>query len=746
MSINKILNRPMFRQAALKKGHLKPIRAFDGRFIGPMPFNAPVPVGMPTGGPIPTNPRTQLMNIPQPAKQGLMRRGLGAVGRYGFSLPFYIGSDLTYKALDAGESGKNLSTGAKLTGAGIGGALTAYGASRALPAAMGLGFGPGLLALGLYEGGNQLVRAGIRERKRIKAMTPAELAEFKRLNRARALAGEADVSDEDLGLTDPVFKPKTKKKTKMVTQANPGAGRPSSRFQPDRTDNLTQADNETKIGNENVVDITKVAQNTGGTPPTIGAEDTVAEKGFKLPEDKPTEVVTDDKKDSNQIVLQNTGQTGPGTGEGKMTDSEGKKVTDDTIARARQIRDELMAGKSSQAKLVFLANLAAGLMSGTTAKAGIGGALEVFGKALGPAVNNYATVKLKEDELSNEFMQSALELAADEIAAKNDAVEYEYPERTPGIIQEIGSGGVIKNYVGALMKDGTMLIRVPGAIDQNGRQQYIPYAGTGRFKEMDFVNDKTTEIANDIDGILRSVSTADKSLKILEEAYAKDKSFGGLVGQLRITTERVTDALGDLTSFGNRVDFGDQYELLLDKNAKALVEGGEFKDEDSAKEYLKKQLGKIDANGKAITGEGKSFVDENLRKFLGDDRTSDAQNLERLAVNETILVYALANALKSKDRLTQKDIQNAKELVKVFSLGRGAKTTIRSLRALREILVDKYTSQERLYRLAGGDEGTLNNFKEAYKIIPGTATTEQGRVFGDLSQSDLLNQFGDLPK
>ena len=82
----------------------------------------------------------------------------------------------------------------------------------------------------------------------------------------------------------------------------------------------------------------------------------------------------------------------------------------------------------------------------------------------------------------------------------------------------------------------------------------------------------------------------------------------------------------------------------------------------------------------------------------------------------------------------------------MFSLGRGAKTTIRSLRALREILVDKYTSQERLYRLAGGDEGTLNNFKEAYKIIPGTATTEQGRVFGDLSQSDLLNQFGDLPK
>ena len=48
-----------------------------------------------------------------------------------------------------------------------------------------------------------------------------------------------------------------------------------------------------------------------------------------------------------------------------------------------------MAGQKSQAKLVFLANLASGLLSGTTTKGGLGGALEVFGKALGPAVNNW---------------------------------------------------------------------------------------------------------------------------------------------------------------------------------------------------------------------------------------------------------------------------------------------------------------------------------------------------------------------
>ena len=122
-----------------------------------------------------------------------------------------------------------------------------------------------------------------------------------------------------------------------------------------------------------------------------------------------------------------------------------------------------------------------------------------------------------------------------------------------------------------------------------------------------------------------------KSLKILEDAYDQDKELGGLLGKLKITTERVTDALGSLTGISDRVDFGNQYQLLLEKNAKALVNEGAFPDIDSAKNYLKNTLGSIDEKGQARTEEGKSYVKEKLNQFLGDDRTSDAQNLERLA-------------------------------------------------------------------------------------------------------------------
>ena len=43
--MNKVLNRPMFRKEALKKGHLKPIKAQVGQMVG-----------MPTGGSQTYNP------------------------------------------------------------------------------------------------------------------------------------------------------------------------------------------------------------------------------------------------------------------------------------------------------------------------------------------------------------------------------------------------------------------------------------------------------------------------------------------------------------------------------------------------------------------------------------------------------------------------------------------------------------------------------------------------------------------
>ena len=147
---------------------------------------------------------------------------------------------------------------------------------------------------------------------------------------------------------------------------------------------------------------------------------------------------------------------------------DGEDITNNLIGRAREISKELRAGQSSQAKLVLLANLASGLMSGTTSRRGLGGAMEVFGRALGPAVNNYATLKLKENELENNFMQSALEIASDEMDRKNQV--YESPEGTPGVVQILQNGRAV-NLTALRLKDGTVRAAIPGA-SENGRNVY----------------------------------------------------------------------------------------------------------------------------------------------------------------------------------------------------------------------------------------------------------------------------------
>ena len=107
---------------------------------------------------------------------------------------------------------------------------------------------------------------------------------------------------------------------------------------------------------------------------------------------------------------------------------------------------------------------------------------------------------------------------------------------------------------------------------------------------------------------------------------------------------------------------------------------------------------------------------------------------ERLAINETVLVYRLANSLKSKDRLTQKDIQMAKELVKVFPFFRGDESVTAALVAVGETILDDIKQQETVYLKAGGSSEYLLRERRQYNLISPEAT------FDDLNGLDTTFQ------
>ena len=714
----------MFRREALRKGHLKPIKARVGKsIIGPM--QPPVPMVIPQPGqgvPVGGTYSTGLALRAQPTFFERMGTGAKSLGRGLFSIPaiggFYAGDKV------AQAMGINDPIGR--TAAGFGGSFLA---TKALP---GLASLPGAVSAGLIAGPAYLMYAGSKERERIKNMSPAERAAHKSKAMQFGTAGYLDdeMFDQQFGKIDPTKLDEIVKKPR-TTIPNPGAGRPGSkRFEQKQEDVATAPDNVTKFGKTKVIDTAKVAENT--LPPQL------SDRGGSM-DDMSGAMPPPEGEDPKQDPPKDDPKEDPkGKGDPNLNTIDANSPFKAQLDLARLIAKEMRQGQTSQAKMVFLSNLASGLLTGTTRKAGLGGALEVFGAALGPAVNNMVMVKMKEDEIEQNLLGRALEFSTDFLKAQNQA--FEMPDtKSVGVIQYTNEAGRIVNVPGRILEDGTKQ-RALGTADANGIYNYVTVDPGLNFIANEDMNKETLDIAKSIAGKYAAVNLINRSLGIIESGKAQ----AGVTGAIGLYGGRLTEALGDVLSFA-KIGGSDKAEIKAagkamfnieqKKVANALVASGEFETANDALKYL---------NGKDGLGNfQKNYNDSirNAKKRLKDGSTLD---YERLAINETVLVYKLANSLKAKDRLTQKDIEMAKGLVKVFPLLRGETNVIASLTATAETILDDIRQQERLYERAGGSSQYLLNERKAYGLLPDAMTIDTMTDFDSKKFRELEKKIGEM--
>ena len=720
----------MFRNKALKKGDLRPVHAQMGTMVGNPgptitgvvnPNRLPSTVVKPQGffqklGSEFRTSRQGIQQIMNPKSPQFTAKGTFGSGRL---LPGLLGVEGVYSVVDpvVGQYMKP----------GIARDLVSYGISGAAT------LNPYVRAAGLAKFGYDTadkyafkpLAAGIKKYRETPVSERKVLPD---------ISGEASLDN----FPEPATNEEIKEEVKVTSKANPGSGGlPGSRGskKSGQTDRLTEQDNESDVVQGNV-DINKLVKNNdpNKSPVTIGAEDTVAEKGFreKPKTDTGTKVVTDEKANAD-VVKSETNQLDKKTA-GEVKAADGTEINSEVIDLARKYRKELMAGQKSQAKLVFLANLASGLLSGTTTKGGLGGALEVFGKALGPAVNNYATVKLKENEMENEFMSDALELAQDELAAQNDLMEggSGLDFESYGYIQFRDKNGNAINRQGGRLKDGTYVMAGLGQTDQLGRQAYtvVPAGTFSDYFTDAFGKKEQAQTIRNLSGKYKALGIGKETIKILEEAAAKGETLGGPVGRFNLLTTRLGDALSDVgfTMFESKDQGMAKVNQMREDFKQELIDDG-MSDKDAEK-FLDDNFGSIESQFKKTLKDLGVFKDE-----------TTAANLERLAINETVLTYALANSLKDKDRLTQKDIQMAQQLVNVFPLLRGQKQVVRSLEAVNERILGDIKASELNYTEFGGNTATLENFRRKYGLLPGVEDQQLDVGFENDSTVDLLEKF-----
>ena len=109
-------------------------------------------------------------------------------------------------------------------------------------------------------------------------------------------------------------------------------------------------------------------------------------------------------------------------------------------------------------------------------------------------------------------------------------------------------------------------------------------------------------------------------------------------------------------------------------------------------------------------------------------------------MQETTLVYALANTFKDQDRLTQRDIDAARNIVNIFSLTRSSKDVKASISAIGKQLEADIRRQESLYTTAGGLETTLQDLRRLknFEVFEGTVTEQ---LSADLGIDDIKKEL-----
>jgi len=715
MALNDVLNRPLFRQQALKKGVLKPIHAQRGVMVGPPTVNTTGQ--MARNFPLAINQQGFFGRNIRPAMQ---RTGRFLKGQFGIR-PL-LGGIGTYQ-LSSDILNKLGVTGPVATGINV-----AAGFAGATPPGRIIGAGYlGLKGLGLLA--DKIRKDNPRSFIGLEESDPYGTT----FGQITGLGGEPIANIDTTRLFQPLdpTKPrgrgaikKQREEQKALAKAAAGEGSEVALTGNVKADALVATGKEelgTGKNKTDVIDITKVASNNAQVPgSTIGNLNNLT-KGptpLKIGEiaSKPAAPVQepDKKKSAGQTDVNLQQDT-------NALDDNFKK----SIAKARLIKEELMQGQTSNAKLVFLANLAQGLLTGTTRKQGVGGALEVFGNAIGPATTNYATMKLKENELENNLMGDALELVSEENKSRNQASKLPKIKQF-GVIQVQDANNQARNIVGVQYENGTFGVAT-GQFDQFGREifQPVPANAVNKFIEHSKGQSERDKTIRDLSGKYKAYQIGLSSINILKT----DDVTGGPVGRINLFSKRLGDALNDFgIGFLGREEGKAKIKELKDQYIQQYMKDNDV-DEKTAKKVFEEQFGK-----------GDSYLKKTLKQ-LGAFKGTGA-DLEQLAINETILTYALANSLKSKDRLTQKDIQMAAKLVNVFPLLRGEKSVIEALEAVNNTLIKDIQAAEFDYINAfGGDNRTIDNYRKRY----GITTTEQApriaNPYADKTTKDLLKEY-----
>ena len=371
-------------------------------------------------------------------------------------------------------------------------------------------------------------------------------------------------------------------------------------------------------------------------------------------------------------------------------------------------------GGSREISDLIMYKLATGLLTGTTTKSGFAGFADVLGKAGGDVLDTAILLASKEKDRKASLFEAFYKA---EKADKSDAIT---TERYTTIIPDPNAFNGVRVEERAKFKNGldakavasneidpTTGIRLPVWIEA----EYNPNA---------IETKKDPKLLDERRAALNSIANSYRMADVIAKA---DAGTIGAPGSIKLFKEKI---LGSIEGILENEITPPQYNKDVDSfiNNEILGQG------------VRKADGTFISAKDAIAEKEKLINDivkqRQKSKIFFKPTPNELEKIVRNVRYETNFAYAYANSLKAEDRLTEKNLEDAKKVSKIFGLESPDKIK-EQFKQLADDANNKFAEETKRYQALGGNSAF---FDQNFTFMP-YYIKEKNRIGGNQRRQEI---------
>ncbi len=363
---------------------------------------------------------------------------------------------------------------------------------------------------------------------------------------------------------------------------------------------------------------------------------------------------------------------------------------------------------------LLLYKMATGLLTGTTTKGGFAGFIDVAGKAGGEVIDTAILLASKEKERNASLFEAFVK---SEKLNENDSITQ---ERFTTIIPDPNAFNGQRVEERAYFKNGLEAKAVPGKQIDPVTGLRLPDWVEAEYNPNAIVAKKDAKLLDERRAALNSVAGSYKMAEIIANA---DAGTIGAPGSIKLFKEKIIGSISGVleneitpSNYNKDVDSFVNNEILGQGVRKADGTFISAKDAIAEKEKLINDLVK----------------ERTKSKFFQRPSPNELEKLVKNIRIETNFAYAYANSLKAEDRLTEKNLEDAKKVSKIFGLESPDKIK-EQFKQLADDANIKFGEETRRYQALGGNSAY---FDQNFTFMP-YYQKEKNRIGGQQRRQEI---------